>query len=54
MAQWLKALAALPEDLGPVPNTQTAAQLSATPVPWQPTLFWTQRVADTRTVHRYT
>jgi hypothetical protein len=38
MAQWLRVLAALPEDLGSIPNTHLAAhKLSVTLVPEAPT-----------------
>jgi len=51
MAQWLRALAALPENLG-FPGTHRAA-LSYLLLQLQDILFWPLQTPNTHTVYRY-
>ena len=50
MAQWLRALAALPEDLGAIPSTQVASQLAAALVSGMDAFFWPLKEQDPHTV----
>jgi hypothetical protein len=55
MAQWLKALAALPEDLGLIQHSHGSSCLSLTPVLGKSnTLLWPLQVSGTHVVQRHT